>query len=293
MSKEKCRVSVQLTILHFRSQLPYHLKLSLACKITSALRTITPWTACIGPEVGDLLVNVLPEDLWVCKEVASITGSSHDFDTAKHLSCVLREDLEPRAATLNETLIPAGALAETDVQTGSICHAERVFSLDTLDKRKEWLRTYAAVLLRLVLQPALEYGIALEAHGQNMLVRVDKSTGEVKGFAVRDFGGIRIHMPTLHGKGYQLLSALPGSSSTTNEREEVWDILHHTIFNIHLNHLVQSLGLHGEGGWTVVREELDRVIEMIGAGPMEELRAFLIRDTVHFKAFLKMKMSGL
>jgi len=149
------------------------------------------------------------------------------------------------------------------------------------------------VLLRLVLQPALEYGIALEEHGQNMLVRVDKSTGEVKGFAVRDFGGIRIHMPTLHGKGYQLLSALPGSSSTTNEREEVWDILHHTIFNIHLNHLVQSLGLHGEGGWTVVREELDRVIEMIGAGPMDELRAFLTRDTVHFKAFLKMKMSGL
>ncbi|KAE8333799.1 hypothetical protein BDV39DRAFT_188166 [Aspergillus sergii] len=30
----------------------YHLKLSLACQITSALRTITPWTTCGGPNIS-------------------------------------------------------------------------------------------------------------------------------------------------------------------------------------------------------------------------------------------------
>lgn len=72
---------------------PYHLKLALACFITSALRTISPWTACVGPEAGEVLADLLPKDLWVAREVASVTGSGADFDEAKHISCVLREDL--------------------------------------------------------------------------------------------------------------------------------------------------------------------------------------------------------
>lgn len=163
---------------------PYHLKLALACFITSALRTVSPWTACVGPEAGDVLSDVLPDDLWVAREVASVTGSGADFDEAKHISCVLREDLEPRANALGEALIPAAALAETDLATG-ISSAERVFGLDTIEKRRTWLRGYVSTLLRLVIPPALESGVALEAHGQNMLVRVSRSTKEVTGFVVR------------------------------------------------------------------------------------------------------------
>lgn len=163
---------------------PYQLKLALACFITSALRTVSPWTACVGPEAGEVLSDLLPEDLWVAREVASVTGSGADFDEAKHISCVLREDLEPRANALGEALIPAAALAETELATGT-SSAERVFGLDTVDKRKEWLRKYVSTLLRLVIPPALESGVALEAHGQNMLVRVNRSTKEVTGFVVR------------------------------------------------------------------------------------------------------------
>lgn len=163
---------------------PYHLKLALACFITSALRTVSPWTACVGPEAGEVLSELLPEDLWVAREVASVTGSGADFDEAKHISCVLREDLEPRANALGEALIPAAALAETDLATG-ISSAERVFGLDTIEKRAMWLRSYVSTLLRLTIPPALESGVALEAHGQNMLVRVNRSTKEVTGFVVR------------------------------------------------------------------------------------------------------------
>jgi hypothetical protein len=163
---------------------PYHLKLALACFITSALRTVSPWTACVGPEAGEVLSDVLPEDLWVAREVASVTGSGADFDEAKHISCVLREDLEPRANGLGEALIPAAALAETDLATG-ISSAQRVFGLNSIEKRRGWLRSYVSTLLRLVIPPALESGVALEAHGQNMLVRVNRSTNEVTGFVVR------------------------------------------------------------------------------------------------------------
>lgn len=163
---------------------PYHLKLALACFITSALRTVSPWTACVGPEAGDVLSDILPGDLWVAREVASVTGAGADFDEAKHISCVLREDLEPRADALGEALIPAAALAETDLATG-VSSAERVFGLDTVEKRRAWLRGYVSTLLRLTIPPALESGVALEAHGQNMLVRVNRSTKEVTGFVVR------------------------------------------------------------------------------------------------------------
>lgn len=300
---------------------PYHLKLALACFITSALRTVSPWTACVGPEAGDVLSDVLPGDLWVAREVASVTGSGADFDEAKHISCVLREDLEPRANALGETLIPAAALAETDLATG-ISSAERVFGLDSIDKRKEWLRSYVSTLLRLVIPPALESGVALEAHGQNMLVRVNRSTKEVTGFVVRfvrvipmpdpyqnknkhdtdwlanwlpnrDFGGIKIHMPTLRERGYTLYSALPDSFVTTEVREEAWDILHHTLFNNNINHLIQSLGLHRNGGWAIVREELDKVINESTVGPRKELLEYLSKDQVHLKCFLKMKLEGL
>lgn len=296
---------------------PYHLKLALACFITSALRTVSPWTACVGPEVGEVLSEVLPENLWVAREVASVTGSGADFDEAKHISCVLREDLEPRANSLGETLIPAAALAETDLATG-ISSAERVFGLDTIDKRKAWLRSYVSTLLRLVIPPALESGVALEAHGQNMLVRVSRSTKEVTGFVVRfvrvilwldpdqiknnhatdgsinrDFGGIKIHMPTLRERGYTLYSALPDSFVTTEVREEAWDILHHTLFNNNINHLIQSLGLHRNGGWAIVREELNKVIDQSTVGPRKELLEYLSKDQVHLKCFLKMKLEGL
>lgn len=109
----------------------------------------------------------------------------------------------------------------------------------------------------------------------------------------RDFGGIKIHMPTLRERGYTLYSALPDSFVTTDIREEAWDILHHTLFNNNINHLIQSLGLHRNGGWAIVREELNKVINASPVGPRKELLEYLSKDQVHLKCFLKMKLEGL
>lgn len=119
----------------------YHLKLSLACQITSALRTITPWSTIGGPEVSELLVRLLPPDMWVYREVASVTGAQQDFDEAKHMSCILREDLELMARAQGETLILAAALPQTTVHGGRT-HAESIFELDTLEQRLVWFKQY-------------------------------------------------------------------------------------------------------------------------------------------------------
>jgi hypothetical protein len=123
--------------LHF----PYHLKLSLACQITSALRTITPWSALGGPEVSELLVKLLPADMWVYREVASVTGAQQNFDDAKHLTCILREDLEFRARSQGESLIIAAALSQPSIHCGKT-YAEIIFGLDTLEKKLDWFKRY-------------------------------------------------------------------------------------------------------------------------------------------------------
>ena len=117
----------------------YDLKLALACNISSALRTITPWTALIGPEVSSILDNVLPSEMWVCHEIAAATGSDVNFDKAKHCSVLIRENLEAKARARGETLIVSAALAERGVDS-EICHAERVFGLQSEAQKEIWFR---------------------------------------------------------------------------------------------------------------------------------------------------------
>ena len=125
--------------LNSELQFPYRIKLSLACYMTSALRTITPWTACAGREISDLLCKLVPEDLWVFREVAAVVGSQDDFEEAKHLACILREDLEIRARERGETLIVAAALSQKSL-ADERSYAERLFGLDTVEKKKLWFK---------------------------------------------------------------------------------------------------------------------------------------------------------
>ncbi|KAL4795712.1 ferric iron reductase FhuF-like transporter-domain-containing protein [Aspergillus venezuelensis] len=243
----------------------YHLKLSLACRITSALRTITPWTALGGAEVSALLEKLLPPDLWVFKEIAAATGAQANFDDAKHLSCILREGLELRANQQGEALIIASAFSQLPVPSINEIqsdekrktHAESLFPAGD---KLEWFERYTKILLTLVLPPLVNHGIALEGHGQNICVRICRSTRQIKGFAIRDFGGIRLHMPTLREQGFDrdiMRSIPPGAATLTNDLNDVWSKTHHSLFQNHLGQLVVALGLDGRdgGGWGIVREE--------------------------------------
>lgn len=133
----------------------YHLKLSLACQITSALRTITPWTTCGGPVQTDLLEKFLPEDMWVFREVAAVSGAQDDFGDAKHLSCILRDDLEARAGEQNESLVIAAALAQQPYGSDRT-YAEILYGLETEVQKQEWFRGFVVPrLYHIPYSPAL------------------------------------------------------------------------------------------------------------------------------------------
>ncbi|KAL2862583.1 ferric iron reductase FhuF-like transporter-domain-containing protein [Aspergillus lucknowensis] len=275
-------------------QFKYHLKLSLACQITSALRTITPWTALGGAEVSEMLEKLLPPGMWVFKEVAAVTGAQENFNDAKHLSCILREDLELRANKQDESLIIASALSQLPVTEAGPWKAQAESLLPT-EGKKEWLKSYTSRLLNLTLTPLANHGVGLEAHGQNMCVRICRKTREVKGFAIRDFGGIRLHMPTLRSQGYDLHTIPPGAATMTDDLHDVWSKVHHSLFQNHLGSLIVALGLEEDGGWEIVRNEVKAILQPAdgsGSASARDLYEFLTAETMPFKCFLRMRMEG-
>ncbi|KAF7128318.1 hypothetical protein CNMCM5793_002860 [Aspergillus hiratsukae] len=270
----------------------YHLKLALACQITSAVRTVTPWTTGQGGAISDLLEKTLPADLWVFKEMAAVTGRQEDFHAAKHLSCVLREDLEPRARMNNETLVVAAALMERHPEDGKT-YPERLFNLDTVEKRKKWFRTYLNALFRAMLHPLVHHGIALEAHAQNTVVRLCTATGRIKGFAIRDFGGVHFHKPTLREQGFPLDWEIPGSLTLNDDLTSVWNLASHTLLQCHAPSLLYGLRLETHGGWAVVKEELESVLEGFGGDVARGLLEYFCEGTMVMKSFPRMLMEGM
>ncbi|KAJ5637418.1 IucC family-domain-containing protein [Penicillium lividum] len=285
------QASIRTLTLRPNLRFKYHLKLSLACQITSALRTITPWTTCSGPVQTNLLEQLLPSDLWVFREVAAVSGSQENFNDARHLSCILRDSLESRAQANNESLIIAAALAQKP-NGENRSYAEILYSLEKIAKRKEWFERYVTVLFELVLPPLVQYGIGLEAHGQNLVARVCQQTGRIKGFAVRDFGGVRMHVPTLRNYGAKFDSLPPGAATLTDNLENVWSKVHHSLLQNHVGLLLGALELESHGGWAITLEILSATLGSEGGSPGKSLLSYFCKHTMPLKCFLRMRMES-
>lgn len=151
---------------------------------------------------------------------------------------------------------------------------------------------YVTVLFELVLPPLVQYGIGLEGHGQNLVARVCRRTGQIKGFAVRDFGGVRMHVPTLRNHGVRYDSLPPGAATLTDDLQNVWSKVDHSLLQNHVGLLLESLGLENHGGWTITHEVLSTVLGSDKGSPGYTLFEYFTKDTMPFKCFLRMRMEG-
>ncbi|KAL2839816.1 IucC family-domain-containing protein [Aspergillus pseudoustus] len=270
----------------------YHIKLPLACLITGAIRTIPPWATRVGPAFSAILEKCLPPDLWVFNEVGGVVGSQDNQAEATHLSCVLRDDLETRARSNNETLFLTAALEQHPLGSER-SYAQILFNLETRKEILDWIRRYVSCLFRLVLPPLINHGIGLEAHGQNLVARVCRQTRQIKGFAVRDFCGIRFHLPTLQKHGFKSLKSLrKDCTALTNDLHNVCAKWHHTVVQTHVAALLASLGLANEAGWVIVRHELLGALDLCEGVNRLEVGQFLLKDTMAYKCVLKMRIRG-
>lgn len=156
------------------------------------------------------------------------------------------------------------------------------------DKRVRFVRLFFQAFLPSV----LHNGVAFECHPQNCVARFDILTQELRGFIIRDFGGLRVHRETLKATTGVDLEFLEGHSIIAEDLDDVYTRMYHTVFHNHLQQLIRVLGLHYNGvGWAIVRKQLKDII------PHDHplYSAWLSPDTKTLpgKCFLRMRMSGM
>ncbi|KAI9461553.1 IucC family-domain-containing protein [Lactarius psammicola] len=245
------------------------LKLSVGISVSSALRTISHFTANFGPRFSKDVVPKLAIDsriLTIEQEVASVVcsrdakGVSLDPDVAKHFTVVIRKQYPP---VEDEAVIICAALLETGHLglPAGIPVVQHVLRLDAPEKRLRFFDEYARLLVAAVVPPLLHNGVAFEAHPQNTLLRLSRASLAPLGFVLRDLGGLRVHPPTLQTSTGCQFAFLPGHCVVTSTREEAAQKLYHTLVHNHLQRLARVLRLHADGSaWSVVRAHLSREI---------------------------------
>ena len=138
----------------------------------------------------------------------------------------------------------------------------------------------------------LQDGVAFEAHPQNTVARFSLAAPhELRGFIIRDFGGLRVHPPTLLASTGVALDVIPGHSIVAETLDDVYTRMYHTMIHNHLQQLVRVLELHYNGkGWEVIRA---RLREAIPRGHALE-KAWLGGEakTMAGKCFMRMRMIG-
>ncbi|CAI2165170.1 487_t:CDS:2 [Funneliformis geosporum] len=265
------------------------IKLTLGIKVTSALRTITPWTVHSGTGLGNVLdkLEIDRNLLKVCKEFAGVYPIEENYDIAKHLSCIIREDFNGQNSD-GESVIVCSALTERDEFGKSV--VERVCNLDTLQKRVDFLNRYVHILFKAFLPAVLVNGFSFESHLQNVLARFDSKSGQLVGFVVRDYGGIKHHQDTLFASIGERANVLKDNVTEAKDLIEVYDLLYHTLILCHVHRFVRALHLHYNGiGWDIVRKHFKQIV------PKDHLlyKTFLEQDKINNKCFIRMKCDGL
>lgn len=287
----------------------FDIKFSLACLITSALRVLPCWSAAAAPSITPVLKKLFPPDLWVFGEVAAITGSQENASEARHLTCILRENMEAKANERDETLILASALMEKPFGR-DVSYAEILFDLTTVKRKLKWFErfvilfpkpagqisnvvrehSYVHQLLRLALDPLLCHGIGCEFHGQNTVIRVHRKTKAIMGFAIRDAAGIKLHRPSLERHGFDTTKF---SGLCSDDLHVVWDRVHHALLQNNIGFMLDALDLErSHNGWAIVRSALSSIL-LSGDNPMgKEVYRYFCREMMPFKSFIRMRINA-
>ncbi|MFD8519044.1 IucA/IucC family protein [Streptomyces capillispiralis] len=171
-----------------------HVKTALSARLTSSVRDISLASVGASMVLSDFGVAVAARTdglLHITRTLGAVAAGSPD------LAAVLRESPEVYAAP-GERVVPVAALATTE-----------------LPRSPGWLGRFARLALTVGMR-LLELGVALEAHGQNLLV-VLSPAGEPVRLVYRDLADLRVGPARLARHGIAL-PELPARMVTDDER---------------------------------------------------------------------------
>jgi siderophore synthetase component len=146
-----------------------HVKTALSARLTSSVRDISLASVAASAVLSDFAAALATRTdglLHVTRTLGAVAAGSPD------LAAVLRESPQRYAAD-GERVVPVAALATT-----------------ALPRSPAWLAAFARLALTAGLR-LLELGVALEAHGQNLLVVLSPS-GDPLRLVYRDLADVRV-----------------------------------------------------------------------------------------------------
>jgi DNA polymerase-3 subunit chi len=173
-----------------------HVKTALSTRLTSSVRDISVYSVGLSATLSSFAESLAARAdglLHVTRTLGAAAAGTPD------LAAVLRESPQTYAATgRGERVVPVAALATTG-----------------LPESPSWLADFTRLTLTVGLR-LLELGVALEAHGQNLLVVLSR-TGAPLRLVYRDLADIRISPARLARHGIPV-PELTGRIVTNDER---------------------------------------------------------------------------
>ncbi|MFH8448543.1 IucA/IucC family protein [Streptomyces fungicidicus] len=172
-----------------------HVKTALSARLTSSVRDISLGSVAASTalsEFGEAVAARTDGLLHVTRTLGAVAAGSPD------LAAVLRESPGEYAGP-GERVVPVAALATTG-----------------LPRSPAWLGGFARLALTVGLR-LLELGVALEAHGQNLLVVLSPEGAPVR-LVYRDLADLRVGPARLARHGVPLPAELPARMVTDDAR---------------------------------------------------------------------------
>lgn len=152
-----------------------HLKLSLGVGVTSSIRDLVPWSVAVAPAISDWLSQVVAAD----PALADLTV------LREHGAVIVgRAELGGRLAAIRRTAPPHDAVPLSALTLTEPDGAPLIARWLARHGTRPWVAQLLEVL-RPVWHLMTHHGIALEAHGQNLLIR--HQDGWPTGLIARDF----------------------------------------------------------------------------------------------------------
>ena len=296
-------MSFRTVILETEIGEDFHLKLPVAVQTTGATRTVSVASTQNGPLMSGFLKKLVAQPgllesrlfhhLHLMAEPASFYLGGEDPDRSRFLSAILRFGPEEHRELGKRWLLPVAALLEPR-ENPLFMRAARYFETHPVT----FFTTYSRRLLPPLAYLCGRFGIALEAHPQNMLVDF-RGPGPDIHFWYRDLGGIRLHPGRLEQglkeKGWEdrleVPRFWPGSATSTDSVRDLSSKFVYSLLQNHLGELIRAISRHGVAEadlWPVVDEILWEHRSLMG----EDLEGRVFAEEWDLKAMWTMRVDS-
>jgi siderophore synthetase component len=255
--------------------------------MTSAVRIVSPAAVRNGPVVSKLLATLSADlGLRVWPELAGGAVLDGDGAPLRSLAVVARRAARPGP---NEVIAPLAALAAPSPADGRPLIREAV-TLGYGGHPAGFLADLAALIVP-VLLTLLHRGVALEAHGQNLLVTL--THGRPTGLSYRDVGGVRLSPQRLRRHGADA-PALHGDLACDDPAELRAKALASGIavaLGEPIAVLSREYDVTPEALWRLVRERVETVYDNLPPSAAADARAVL-GEPLPLKATTAMRLAA-